>query len=149
MAQVPLHHHWGVRALPRAFSDFYQGKGRSCLSHLVQNSGSHPLGRLRTMDFSQHSATTCVSHTSGCSSWQTLDTQQKHPGACYGPSAREHCDHSPGSNSSRGSSELVQLILPSVKEDRIASVQVTLKSWLGILRSPGTLRDEQWTLVIP
>lgn len=89
------------------------------------NSGSHSLGRLRTTGFSQHSPITCVSYTSGCSSQENLDTQHKHPGACYGPSAREHCDHSPGSNSFSGSSELAQLILPEVKEGRITSAQVT------------------------
>lgn len=99
------------------------------------NSGSHSLGRLRTTGFSQHSPITCVSHTSGCNSQENLDTQHKHPGACYCPSAREHCDHSPGSNSFSGSSELAQMILPDVKEGRITSAQLTLKSWLGIFRS--------------
>lgn len=36
---VPLHHHWRVSALPGTFSDLYQGKGRSCVSHLVQIHG--------------------------------------------------------------------------------------------------------------
>lgn len=43
------------------------------------------------------------------------------PGACYCLPAKEHCGHSLGLNSFSDSSDLTQLILPSVKEGRITS----------------------------